>query len=345
MKLMQFTAAALLLLASTCSDKSSSSSSSGGSSSSSSSSSSSDKPKDNAAPRDEPVKTERGFSESKQPESESAEGTEIVADKQYQAGERLKVSSLGFSYVVPEKAISVFANGGSAINIGEVGGNMLTLIVARTGVTESEARDMISQPYDIGGGDMLKLTSEISKDGDRLSAAMASGRVTGHVQMLIGKSTGVAIMSIGLPGSEDVCKEYSAKLADSVKFATPAGEKQRQEHEQGLMGKRAKVFIYKSAKDYSWSSETNKDWHFGSDHTYEYIYKNTNSSSGDAGSYAADNDANHAGTWRIELTLDMPVLILRTNQGRIYTHTLTVVKGFLNIDGEEASLAASDRKK
>lgn len=165
--------------------------------------------------------------------------------------------------MVPEKAISAFANGGSAINIGEVGGNMLTLIVARTGVTEAEARDMMSQPYDIGGGDMLKLTSEITKDGDRLLAAMASGRVTGHVQMLIGKSTGVAIMSIGLPGSEEACKEYSAKLAESVKFATPAGEKQRQEHEQGLMGKRAKVFKFKSAKDYSWSSETNKDWHFG----------------------------------------------------------------------------------
>ncbi len=56
----------------------------------------------------------------------------------------------------------------------------------------------------------------------------------------------------------------------------------------------------------------------------------------------ADNDA---GTWRIELTLNYPVLILRTNQGSIYTHTLTLVKGFLNIDGEEASLGASDRKR
>ncbi len=341
MRFTHLAAVTLLLAAQACSDDKSGGFSGG----SSSTSSSSDKPKDNSATKDDGVKTERGFKESKQPESASADGTEIVADKQYQAGERLKVSSLGFSYVVPEKAISVFANGGSAINIGEVGGNMLTLIVARTGVTEAEARDMISQPYDIGGGDMLKLTSEITKDGDRLSAAMASGRVTGHVQMLIGKSTGVAIMSIGLPGSEDVCKEYSAKLADSVKFATPAGEKQRQEHEQGLMGKRVKVFKYKAAKDYSWSSETNKDWHFGSDHTYEYIYKNTNSSSGDAGSYAADNDANHAGTWRIELTLNYPALILRTNQGRIYTHTLTVVKGFLNIDGEEAMLSASDRKR
>lgn len=344
---MQFAAAALLLLASACSDKSSSSSSSssGSSGGTSSSSSSSDTPKHDSAPKDETVKSERGYSESKQPESESAEGTEIVADKQYQAGERLKVSSLGFSYVVPEKQISVYATGGSAINIGEVGGNMLTLIVARTGITEAEARDMLSQPYDIGGGDMLKLTSEISKDGDRLSAAMASAKVTGHVQMLIGKSTGVAIMSIGLAGSEAACKEFSGKLADSVKFATPAGEKQRKEHEAGLMGKRVKVFKFKAAKDYSWSSETNKDWHFGSDHTYQYIYKNTNSSSGAAGGYASDNDSNHAGTWRIELTLNMPVLILRTNQGRIYTHTLSVVKGYLNVDGEEASIGASDRKK
>ena len=60
--------------------------------------------------------------------------------------------------------------------------------------------------------------------------------------MLIGKSTGVAIISIVLPGSEEACKEYSAKLADSVKFAMPAGEKQRQEQEQGLRGKLAKDY-------------------------------------------------------------------------------------------------------
>lgn len=334
MKFIHCAAAALLLIASACSGGSS-----GSSSSSSGSSGSSGNSKDGGS------KTERGYAESTQPESASAEGTEIVADTQYKAGERLKVSSLGFSYVVPEKAISVFATGGSAINIGEMGGDMLTLIVARTGVTEAEARDMISQPYDMGNAGKLTLQGEIEKSGDRLSAAMASPAICGHVQMLIGKSTGVAIMSIAKPGGEAACKEYSAKLAETVKFATPAGEKQRQEHEAGLMGKRAKVFIYKSAKDYSWSNETNKEWHFGSDHTYEYTYRNTNSSSGEAGGYAADNNANHAGTWRIELTLNYPTLILRTSEGRIITHTLTVVKGFLNIDGEEASLGASDRKK
>jgi hypothetical protein len=290
---------------------------------------------------------ERGFKDSKQPEGKDLDGTEIAVNQQYKDGERLKVSNLGFSYVVPKGQISVFSTGASAIQMGEVGGSFLTLIVARTGVTEAEARQMINTPYDLGNGNMLALKGEIKKDGDRLSAAMAASNMVGYVEMLIGKSTGVAIMTIGLPASDAECKTRSSAVADTVKFATPAGEKQRLEHEAGLMGKRASKFTYKGSSDYSHSSETNRDWHFGSDHTYEYIYRSTNSSTfKDGGGYAADNNDNHSGTWSIELTLGLPTLILRASDGRVFTHTLNVVKGWLHMDGQEvSSFGASDRKR
>jgi hypothetical protein len=171
--------------------------------------------------------------------------------------------------------------------------------------------------------------------------------------MLIGKSTGVAIATLGLPGSEKECRSHAGGIADSIKFATPAGEKQRKEYESQLMGRCAHVFLYKSggggASSSSWSSETNKYWHFGSDRSYEYFYKHTGASSFNnpsaEGGHAADTNNNHAGTWSIELTLSLPALILRTNDGRIITHVLNRSATHLTIDGDEAMIKASDRKQ
>jgi hypothetical protein len=316
-----------------------------------------DSDEDDSAVKDDTVKTnpdatatpERGFKDSKQPESASADGTEIVANKLYEGGERLKVSSLGFSFQVPKDEKAYFPQGGSLITVGAQGADakFLTLIMAQTGATEADARDMMSKAHDLGGGDQLKRTGEIEKNGDRLSCPIATARMVGRLEMLIGKSTGVAVATLGLPGSESDCKSKAGKLADSIKFATPAGEKQRLEHEAGLMGKRCSLFYYKGSSDYSHSSETNKDWHFGSDHTYDYIYRNTNSSTfKDGGGYASDNNDNHSGTWSIELTLGFPMLVLRASDGRIFTYTLTVVKNWLHFNGEElSSFGASDRKR
>ena len=318
-----------------------------------------DADKEDPAVKDDTVKAnpdatatpERGFKESKQPEAASADGTEIAANKLYEGGERLKVSSLGFSFQVPKDEKAYFPSGGSLITVGAQGADakFLTLIMAQTGATEADARDMMSKAHDLGGGDQLKRTGEIEKNGDRLSCAIATTRMVGRLEMLIGKSTGVAVATLGLPGSESDCKSKAGKLADSIKFATPTGEKQRLEHEAGLMGKRCSLFAYKGSSPgsgTSWSSETNQDWHFGSDHTYEYIYRNTNSSSFEEGGHASDNNSSHAGTWSIELTLGFPSLVLRASDGRIFTHTLTVVKNWLHFDGRElSSFGASDRKR
>ncbi|MCB9895834.1 MAG: hypothetical protein H6839_15410 [Planctomycetes bacterium] len=303
-----------------------------------------DKPSDTAS-------TERGYKDSKQPEADSLDGKELMADTEFKAGERMKVSRLGFSYVVPAGAITYFGTGGAAIQVGEKGGDLLTLIIARTGVTEAEARDMLSQPYDTGNGQSLTPQGELTKSGDRMSRSFSSAGLSAYSDVLVGKSTGVAVLTIGPAGAESRCKAASAKVADTVKFATPGGEKDRVKYEGDLKGKVLKVFIYKSGGagygGTSWSSETNKHWHLGSDKSYLYFYQHTGASSFDnpdaRGGHAADTNKNHEGSWSVELTLAGVVLMLRDTDGVIHTHALTLNNGRLYIDGDEATVGPSDK--
>lgn len=294
----------------------------------------------------------RGFSDSKQPEGENLDGKELKTDTEMASG-RVKVSNLGFSFNVPEGAIAYFATGAAAIQVGEKGGALLTLLIARTGVTQAEARDMISQPLPLGNGVELSPQGEIGGKGDRLTRAMTGAAVTGYVHALIGKSTGVAVITIGQAGTDSECKAYSAKVADSIKFAKPEGEKDRLKYEADLKGKQLHVFKYKSGGGgyggASWSSETNKYWHLGSDHSYEYFYQHTGASSFDnpdaRGGHAADTNNDHQGSWSVELTLTLPVLVLRDSKGEIHTLTLDLIQGRLHIDGDEATVSQSSRKQ
>lgn len=294
----------------------------------------------------------RGFSDSKQPEGENLDGKELKTDIEMASG-RVKVSNLGFSFNVPEGAIAYFATGAAAIQVGEKGGALLTLLIARTGVTQAEARDMISQPLPLGNGVELSPQGEIGGKGDRLTRAMTGAAVTGYVHALIGKSTGVAVITIGQAGTDSECKAYSAKVADSIKFAKPEGEKDRLKYEADLKGKQLHVFKYKSGGGgyggASWSSETNKYWHLGSDHSYEYFYQHTGASSFDnpdaRGGHAADTNNDHQGSWSVELTLTLPVLVLRDSKGEIHTLTLDLIQGRLHIDGDEATVSQSSRKR
>lgn len=294
----------------------------------------------------------RGFSDSKQPEGENLDGKELKTGTEMASG-RVKVSNLGFSFNVPEGAIAYFATGAAAIQVGEKGGALLTLLIARTGVTQAEARDMISQPLPLGNGVELSPQGEIGGKGDRLTRAMTGAAVTGYVHALIGKSTGVAVITIGQAGTDSECKAYSAKVADSIKFAKPEGEKDRLKYEADLKGKQLHVFKYKSGGGgyggASWSSETNKYWHLGSDHSYEYFYQHTGASSFDnpdaRGGHAADTNNDHQGSWSVELTLTLPVLVLRDSKGEIHTLTLDLIQGRLHIDGDEATVSQSSRKR
>jgi hypothetical protein len=294
----------------------------------------------------------RGFGESKQPESETLDGKELKPDTEMAPG-RVKVSNLGFSFNVPEGAIAYFATGGAAIQVGEKGGALLTLLIARTGVTQAEARDMISQPLPLGNGVELSPQGEIGGTGDKLTRVMTGTGITSHVQLLLGKSTGVVVLTIGKTGSDSECKANSAKVADSIKFATPGGEKDRLKYESDLKGKQLHVFKYKSGGGgyggASWSSETNKYWHLGSDRSYEYFYQHTGASSFDnpdaRGGHAADTNNDHQGTWSVELTLTLPVLVLRDSKGGIHTLTLDLIQGRLHIDGDEATVGQSTRKQ
>jgi len=307
---------------------------------------------DQPAAEDKPA--ERGFKESKQPEGTTLEGKELNIGTTYNAGDRVKITQLGFSYVVPADSVTYMQYGASVLMIGDTTKqDTAGVIFARTGVTEAEARDMISKEFDLGGGTKLQPVGEISNNGDTLTRRFEGQTLVASATILLGKHTSVGILMYGVPARADFLKEYGAKVAGSLKFATPGGEKDRLKYEADSCGKCVHVFKYKSggggASTYSWDSETNKYWHLGTDRTYEYIYKHTGSSSFNdpsaRGGHAADTDENHYGTWSIELTLSLPVLVLRTSKGTIIMHTLNLVNGRLHIDGDEATVNPSDRKR
>ena len=307
--------------------------------------------------KDKPAETAgaaRGFQDSNQPEGDSLAGKEMNSDATYKGGEKLKVTQLGFSFTVPAGSICGMPAGSSAIQVRDESKDMLALLFARTGVTEPEARDMISSEFDLGAGteaSKMKPVGAVSKDGDRMLRRYESTQLVGYAEVLLGKNATVGILAVGAAADAEYLKGYSAKVLGSVKFAEPGGEKDRVKYQNELKGKVVKVFKYKSGGagygGTSWSSETNMHWHLGSDGRYLYFYQHTGASSFDTpdatGGHAADTNNNHEGTWSLELTLTGSVLVLRDTKGVIHTQVLALNQSRLYVDGNEATVSPSDK--
>lgn len=338
----------LCLLAGCSDDKGTGSSGSGGSSSSSSSSDSG------------PSTTSDASSpESKVPVSDSLSGKELQPNVQYSAGERIQVPSLGASFVVPEGCIAAYPPGGLAIVVRDTSKPGLGLVLLQTGMTKDGLRKLLDQPLDLNSleqGLVMQPQGEVKTEGDRMTRRFSNGFYMTDVTGIVAPHS-FAGFSYLVPEAEAERGQKLVKaMAESAKFAKPKNDDLRKQWNDGLKGKCLHVFKYKSGgmgTSNSWSSETNRYWHFGSDGTYVHTGRTTNSASVEvkdglgnpsvSGGFAADNDNEHQGKWKLEFNLVGCVLVLESTQGTVRVHTLAF-NGRVYLDGDETMISASNLK-
>ncbi|MBE7490338.1 MAG: hypothetical protein HS108_01035 [Planctomycetes bacterium] len=338
-----------LCLAAACSGDKGSGSGSGGGSSSSSSSGDSGPAADAPSPQ------------SKVPVSDTLTGKELQPGVQYEAGERIQVPSLGASFVVPPGCVAAYPPGGLAMIVRDASKPGLGLVLLQTGMTKDGLRKLLEQPLDLNSleqGLVLQARGEIEEQGDRLTRRFSNGFYTTDVTGIVAPYSFAGFSYLVPEADAERGRALVKAMADSAKFAKPKNDDLRKQWNDGLKGKCLHVFKYRgsgySSGGSSWSSETNRYWHFGSDGTYIYSGRTTNSASVEvkdglgnpsvSGGFAADNDNDHAGRWKLEFNLVGAVLVLESSQGTVRVHTLAY-NGRVYIDGDEAGVSPSQYKQ
>lgn len=348
----------ILLLAGLCVLAGCSGGESGGGSSGSSSSSGSSESgtSGKVSPTDAPKK--EATEESSVPLQTTLDGKEMQVNQQYAAGERLAIPLLGVSFVVPPSCVAIYGSGGLAIVVRDTSKEGLGLVLIQTGMSKPEARWLLQQPLDLSmlaQGVTLQPQGEIEESGDRLSRLFSNGFYCTRITSVVAPHSAAAFSYVVPETDRERGLKLVSEMADSAKFAQPKDADLRKQWLQGLQGKKLHVFKFKSGGmgSNSWSSETNREWHFGSDGSYVHSGRTTNSASVEtrdgggnptaSGGFAADNDNNHAGKWRIEFNLGGCVLILDSTQGNRRVHTLTF-NGRVYLDGDETQISQSNLK-
>jgi len=297
--------------------------------------------------------------ESKVPVSASLSGKELQPNVQYNAGDRIQVPSLGASFVVPADCVAGFATGALAVVVRDASKPGLGFVLLQTGMTKDGTRKLLNQPLDLNSieqGLVMQPQGEIKEEGDRLTRRFSNGFYMTDVACIVAPHSFAGFSYLVPETDASRGQKLVAAMADSATFAKPKNDDLRKQWNDGLKAKCLHVFKYKSGgmTNNSWSSETNRYWHFGSDGSYVYSGRTTNSASVDAkdgagnptvsGGFAADNDNEHAGKWSLEFNLLGCVLILESNQGVIRLHGLSY-NGRVYIDGDEAVVSVSNLKQ
>lgn len=311
-------------------------------------------------PGDDDDTTTRGNPDSQITLVDKLEGKELEADKQYDAGDRLKVSLLGISFKVPAKCLSAYLSGGLAIVVRSQVVAGTGFILMHTGASIDDVTTLFANDMDLSSieaGVILKPKGDPTIDGDTLTQIFKDGTYTMHATAIVAKESAAVFFYAGAHADASKCKALVKEMADSAQFAKPADAELRRQWEGGLKGKHLLVYKYKSSsmQGASHSSETTITWDLGSDFAYDYSYHFEGSSSVSGrdqngnllysgGSSGADN-AEHTGTWRLEFCLPAALLILTDADGNTYAHAMVFDGQKLWIDGNEAGVSDSTTRR
>ncbi|MBX3460284.1 MAG: hypothetical protein KF696_10055 [Planctomycetes bacterium] len=289
--------------------------------------------------------------------TESIEGTEVVAGKRYEGGERLKISLMGLSFKVPQGSAAGWPERSIWIEMGNQEGEF-AMMIPHTGMTRAQGREVLEAPLKLPGqqGEGIPPQGAIKEEGDNMWRAYANDGGAMVTMLVLGKRCTVMLVGQGPGYTAESALTYIKKVTDSFQFAEPKVTERGSRWTGGLKGKCLHVYKYRSSSGggSSMSWETDIQWHLGSDGTYYYAYKYTGSGSvsgsnqyGDEtyrGGTASDNNNEHEGRWRIEHTLITDLLVLTDTKGKTRTWVLQDRGGKVYVDDDEASVSASNRK-
>ena len=272
----------------------------------------------------------------------------LQTGQQYGAGTRVESSADGVSFVIPEEWLGGLPPEAAAFVLGSNTRPGLGMIIMRPATSWQEIELFLGQPQDLGGGVVLSPSSPGQRTGRGYEIGLANAMYAGHAIGRLGEQgNGVIVFFGGPAGERDYYARLAASTAESVAFAAPRESDTTQQwraHLAGMMLKRSSSY-YSDGNDGSYvGGSSSQSLHLCSDGSYAYLSRSSVAADAGGGTsgYSGGDGAEH-GQWNVETIGDRVLLNLRSVNGEVSQHALTVQGDKTYVDGERALRVQSDR--
>jgi hypothetical protein len=150
----------------------------------------------------------------------------------YEGGETISDPSIGLTLTLPRGWRGRLGPGGESFLMESLGGDAYMVVIGDE-VSEAEARTMLAQPVDVGGGVVLRPAGDVRDVGaghlsSDFSVTGAATELTGTVDVrLTSTGLGVAFVLLAPPAAADThrasMREFALSLGVTEPAAAPAG--------------------------------------------------------------------------------------------------------------------------
>ncbi len=276
---------------------------------------------------------------------------DLAPGVQYNGGERVRAEAEGIAFQVPAQWLGGIQHGASAFMLGSEVAPGVGIVILRQKTSIAEARALLEQPQDLGGGVVLTPGGTTAGQNDA-EVSYQSGAYVGFASARIGPAgNGIAALFAGPREHAEMYQSLAGSLAESVVFADPTelpAQRQWKESLAGMMLKRMDSY-YSGGLDGSYAGGSSSETlHLCSDGSYSYHSSSSFSVDGGTGggynaSGAGQNSGGNTGAWVVEMMGSQVVLTLNATDGQMSQHTLAVSGEQTLVDGERAFRVPSDR--
>ncbi len=162
-------------------------------------------------------------------EPAGAQVAEIQPGQMYQAGTRVRASSLGVSFVIPDEWIGTLPQGTEVFLMGSNTRPSVILVSGDEIGSVQEAIGLLSEPLDIDGTNVLQpVGAPVVEDGELTQTyrVVVDGQeLTGEAHAFVGPhGIGLAYVAVGPVAQADYYRRLATDLAASTELTTPVAE-------------------------------------------------------------------------------------------------------------------------
>jgi hypothetical protein len=285
----------------------------------------------------------------------AAVGDVLQAGHAYAGGTRVESSSAGVSFVIPPGWTGTVNQDGEqpVLVLGSSATEGVGLVIVRTGLTPEQLVASLNEPQDLGGGVILRPSSQAIADGARIVARFENALYVGYAAALIGPDNhSVVLFYAGPQTNEATYRQLVAGLAKSVTFDSPsvtsppppADDPSTRGWAQLLSGQMLHYFSsYSSGSAGGGGMAAHRVLHLCADGRFTYFGDSMITMNVPGASASSGGRSGFQGHWTIDAaTPGSAVLLLRGDDGRQLRWPVTYdgQKTFLN--GQRWLRAASD---
>ena len=277
---------------------------------------------------------------------------DLAPGVQYNGGERVRAEAEGVAFQIPAQWLGGIQHGASTFMLGSEVAPGVGIVILRQKTSVAEARALLEQPQDLGGGVVLTPGGTTSGGRNDVEVSYQSGAYVGFASARIGPAgNGIAALFAGPRERAEMYQSLARSLSESAVFAEPTelpAQRQWKESLAGMMLKRMDSY-YSGGLDGSYAGGSSSETlHLCSDGSYSYHSSSSFSVDGGSGggynaSGAGQNSGGSAGAWVVEMMGSQVVLTLHATDGQMSQHTLSLSGEQTLVDGERAFRVPSDR--